>query len=85
VQNPPALRRLIAAGTQLRAFPREVLQACYKASFELYEETAAKNATFKKVYDQWRGFRDVQYQWFRVAENSFDNFVYFMHAQEQRR
>ena len=43
VQNPQALRRLIGAGTQLRAFPREVMQACYKAAFELYDETAAKN------------------------------------------
>ena len=85
VQNPLALRRLIAAGTQLRAFPREVLQACYRASFELYDETAAKNAAFKKVFDHWRAFRDNQYQWFRVAENTFDSFAYFMHAQEQQR
>jgi TRAP-type mannitol/chloroaromatic compound transport system substrate-binding protein len=85
VQNPQALRRLIGAGTQLRAFPREVMQACYKAAFELYDETAAKNASFKKVYEPWKAFRDTEYQWFRVAESTFDNFVYFMHAQEQRR
>jgi len=84
VQNPLALRRLVAAGTQLRPFPREVMQACYKAAFELYDETAAKNANFKKVYDHWRAFRDLQYQWFRVAESTFDNFAYFMHAQEQQ-
>ena len=83
-QNPPALRRLVGAGTQLRAFPREVLQACYRAAFELYDETAARNPTFKGVYDNFRAFRDAQFQWFRVAENTFDNFVYFMHAQEQR-
>ncbi|MDN3566099.1 TRAP transporter substrate-binding protein [Paeniroseomonas aquatica] len=85
VQNPPALRRLVAAGTQLRAFPREVMQACYKATFELYDETAARNPAFKKVYEPWRAFRDSQYQWFRVAESGFDNFGYFMHAQEQQR
>jgi TRAP-type mannitol/chloroaromatic compound transport system substrate-binding protein len=85
VQNPQALRRLIGAGTQLRPFPREVMQACYKAAFELYDETAAKNETFRKVYEPWKAFRDTEYQWFRVAESTFDNFVYFMHAQEQRR
>ncbi len=85
VQNPLALRQLVAAGTQLRAFPRVVMQACYRASFELYDETAARNAAFKKAYDHWRGFRDTQYQWFRVAENTFDSFAYFMHAQEQQR
>jgi len=61
------------------------MQASYKAAFELYDETAAKNASFKKVYDHWRAFRDSEYQWFRVAENTYDNFVYFMHAQEQQR
>ncbi|MEO8560349.1 MAG: TRAP transporter substrate-binding protein DctP, partial [Rhodospirillales bacterium] len=40
-QNPPALRRLIAGGTQLKAFSREIMLACYKASLELYDETSA--------------------------------------------
>jgi TRAP-type mannitol/chloroaromatic compound transport system substrate-binding protein len=31
-QNPPALRRLVASGTQLRPFPRSVLEAAEKAS-----------------------------------------------------
>ena len=85
VQNPAALRKLIAGGTQLRPFPREVMQACYKAAFELYDETAAKNPAFRKVYDHWKAFRDSEYQWFRVAESTFDNFAYFMHAQEAAR
>ncbi|MFT8244771.1 TRAP transporter substrate-binding protein [Roseomonas sp. BN140053] len=84
VQNPLALRRLFASGTQLRAFPREVMQAAYKASFELYEETAASNPRFKKVYEHFKAFRDTQLQWFRVAENSYDSFVYLMQAQEQQ-
>ena len=37
-QNPPALRRLVAAGTQLRPFPRAVLEAAEKASYEVYAE-----------------------------------------------
>ena len=74
--NPAALRRLIAGGTQLRPFPREVLIACYKAAEELYEETAAKNAKFKKVLDAWRMFRSEQFLWFRYAENSYDNFAF---------
>ena len=83
--NPQALRKLVAAGTQLRPFPQEVMQACYRAAFELYDETAARLPTFKKVYDHWKAYRDSQYQWFRVSENTFDSFVYRMHAQEQRR
>src|SRR6266513_1937283 len=42
--NPAALRRLIANGVQLRAFPREVMQACWKATNEVNDEVAEKNA-----------------------------------------
>ena len=74
-QNPAALRRLVAAGTQLRPFSRDILQACHKAALELYEETMAKNAKFKKVYEPWLAFRNEQNLWFRVAEFGFDNYM----------
>jgi TRAP-type mannitol/chloroaromatic compound transport system substrate-binding protein len=73
--NPAAMRRLIAGGAVLRPFSREVMEACLKAANELYAETAAKNAKFKKVYDSWAKFRDDQLLWFRVAEGQFDNFM----------
>jgi TRAP-type mannitol/chloroaromatic compound transport system substrate-binding protein len=82
-QNPAALRRLVAGGTQLRAFPRPVMEACLKAAFELYDETAAKNAKFKKLYEAWKTFRDEEYLWFRVAENTFDSFVYAQSTQKK--
>jgi TRAP-type mannitol/chloroaromatic compound transport system substrate-binding protein len=56
------------------------MEASYKAAFELYEETAASNAAFKKVYDTWNPFREEQDLWFRVAENTFDNFVFAQSA-----
>jgi TRAP-type mannitol/chloroaromatic compound transport system substrate-binding protein len=27
------------------------------------------------VYPQWKKFRDEQFQWFRVAESTYDNYV----------
>jgi TRAP-type mannitol/chloroaromatic compound transport system substrate-binding protein len=74
--NTAALRRLIAGGAQLRAFPRPVLEACHKAAHELYAELAAKSPEFRKIYEAWSKFRDDQFLWFRVAENSYENFVY---------
>jgi hypothetical protein len=82
VKAIPTLRRLVAAGTQLRPFPRPVMEACYRAAFELYDETAARNANFKKVYEHFKTYRDSQLQWFRVAESTYDNFVYGMQAAE---
>ena len=74
--NTAALRRLVSQGAQLRAFPRTVMEACHKVAHELYAELAAKHPEFNKIYEPWRKFRDEQYLWFRVAENSFDNCVY---------
>ena len=75
-KNTEALRKLVGGGAQLRAFPRPVMEACYKVAHEIYGELSAKNPEFKKIYDSWSQFREEQYLWFRVAENSFDNFVY---------
>jgi len=73
--NPAALKRLVAAGVQLRPFSKDILNACYKAATEVYAETSAKNPKFKKVYDAWKAFQNDEILWFRVAENNFDNFM----------
>ena len=75
-QNPVALRRLVAAGMQLRPYPREIMAAAWKATHELYDEISAKNAKFKKVYEPWKAFRDEQFLWFRVAELTYENFAF---------
>jgi TRAP-type mannitol/chloroaromatic compound transport system substrate-binding protein len=72
--NPPALKRLVAAGAQLRVFPRPVLEACYKASLETFNEFSDKSADFKRIYDSWRPFAQDINQWFRVAELTMDSF-----------
>lgn len=73
--NAAALKRLIAAGVQLRGYPREVMDAAFKAANALYAETAAKNAAFKKVHDSYMAFRNDSASWLRVTENTFDDFV----------
>jgi TRAP-type mannitol/chloroaromatic compound transport system substrate-binding protein len=74
-RNPAALRRLVGAGTQLRPFPQEVLEAGYKAANEVYEETSAKNPDFKKIWDSMRAFRNEEYLWFQVAEYAYDTYM----------
>jgi len=75
-ENPQALRRLVASGTELRPFSRDIMLACYRAAVEVYDEIAAKNEKFKKVYEPWKKFRTDQFLWFRVAENTYDNFAF---------
>jgi TRAP-type mannitol/chloroaromatic compound transport system substrate-binding protein len=74
-RNPAALRRLLGAGTQLRPFSPEILEAAYKATNEVFEEVSAKNADFKKISDSIRAFRNEEYLWFQVAEYAYDTFM----------
>ncbi len=75
-QNPAALRRLVASGTLLKPFPKAVMEAAEKAAYEVYEEMGAKSAHFKRIYVDWKKFRDEQFLWFRVAENTYDNYAF---------
>ena len=50
--NPLAMKKLLAGGTKLRALSPAIMQACLKATKELYAETAATNPGFKKVLDR---------------------------------
>src|ERR1700676_5211063 len=74
-QNPTALRKLLASGTKLHAFPAPVIAASFKAAKELHSEVSATNANFKKAYDSLTAFTNNGYQWFQVAEVGYDNFM----------
>ncbi len=78
--NPAALKRLVASGTVLKAFPRAVLEPCFDACWKYYDEVAAKNPGFKKLLDSLAPFRADQNLWFRVAEYNFDSFNFSMSA-----
>src|SRR5581483_11627448 len=45
--NPPALKRLLSGGAQLRAFPQDVMEACYKAAGDIYADLSKTNPMFK--------------------------------------
>lgn len=73
--NPAALKRLVATGTQLRPFSSEIMEACLKATNELWAEISAKNADFKKTIEAMQAYRNDQYLWWQVAEYSNDSFM----------
>jgi TRAP-type mannitol/chloroaromatic compound transport system substrate-binding protein len=74
-QNPAALKRLVAAGAQLRAFPPEVMEACWASANETYDGIAAKNANFKKIYDHFVAFRSDQSLWNQVCDLTMDSYM----------
>ena len=76
ILNPQSLKQLLAGGTKLRAFSPEIMEACWKSANEVHDGIAKTNASFKKVYDSMKTFRNNGYQWFQVAEGTYDNFMY---------
>ena len=74
-RNPAALKQLVGAGTKLRPFPKEVMNAAFKESMALYEELSAKNENWKKIYADYSKFRAEQNLWFRFTEATFDRFM----------
>jgi TRAP-type mannitol/chloroaromatic compound transport system substrate-binding protein len=76
-QNPEALRRLVGSGTQLRRFSKPIMEACEKAMYEVYNELGAKSAHWKRIFPEWKKFRDSEYLWFSTSEFAYADYSYF--------
>ncbi len=75
-RNPPALQRLLASGTQLRPFSKEILDACRTGSEELMQEQAAADASYAEILENWKSFRKDAYQWFGTCEQRFASYSF---------
>ncbi|MBS7541294.1 TRAP transporter substrate-binding protein [Ancylobacter lacus] len=74
-RNPAALRRLVAQGAQLRAFPQGFMDDAYTATTQLYAEISAENAGFRKVVEAMLAFRNEEYLWWQVGEYPYDGYM----------
>ena len=74
-RNPNALKQLVASKTKVLPFSRDIMERAFKESMALYSEISAKNPAFKKIYDDFSGFRRDQNLWFRFTEARFDSFM----------
>jgi len=75
-QNPAALERLVAGGVQLRRFSEDIMKAAHTQAMAILEENAAADATYRKVYDQWKRFRDNSFRWFGTSEQAYAAFAF---------
>ncbi len=73
--NPGALKQLAAQKTKVLPFPKEMMDVAFKHAQEVYSELSAKNANWKKVYEDYAKFRADQNWWFRFGEARFDSFM----------
>jgi len=80
VKNMQAIRSLVGKGVQLRPLPRDILDAAYDSAMTLYSSLSDSNAKWRAVYEPWSQFRAQSYEWFRVAEYSYDTYNYSQQA-----
>jgi TRAP-type mannitol/chloroaromatic compound transport system substrate-binding protein len=73
--NPVALKRLVANKTQLKPFTKDVMDAGFKASMEVFAAHEAKSADFKKIHQDMRAFQRDQILWSRFSEYRFDTYM----------
>jgi TRAP-type mannitol/chloroaromatic compound transport system substrate-binding protein len=75
-KNPEALKRLVDSGVKLTPYSQEIMEAAEKASFELFDEFAGKDADFKALFEPWKEFRTGIYEWNKINEAGFSSYVY---------
>jgi TRAP-type mannitol/chloroaromatic compound transport system substrate-binding protein len=73
--NPQALKRLVSNKTQLKAFSKELMDAGFKASMEVFAEHEAKSPEFKTIYQDMRAFQRDQILWDRFSEFRFSSYM----------
>ena len=56
-----ALTRLVAEGVVLRPFSDEILAAARAESLAYLEELAAAEPSFRRVFEPWKKFREINY------------------------
>ena len=74
-RNPGALKQLVAGGTKLFRFPKDMMDAAFKEAMALYSELGGTNPAWKKIYEDYASFRRDQNLWFRFTEAGFDDFM----------
>ena len=58
---------------KIASFPPEIIAALRKATDEILDELAAKDATFKEILDSQKAFMKKARVWTQISENSYIN------------
>jgi TRAP-type mannitol/chloroaromatic compound transport system substrate-binding protein len=74
-RNPGALKQLVAAGTKLFPFPKDVMDASFKGAMDVYAGLNDTNPEWRKIYADYAKFRSDENLWFRFTEARFDSFM----------
>jgi TRAP-type mannitol/chloroaromatic compound transport system substrate-binding protein len=75
-KNPAALVRLLEQGVQPRVFSDDIMRAAREVAFQAYEDHAAKDPSYRALYDAWSKFREDSFAWWGLAELAYASFAF---------
>ncbi|MEN9474817.1 MAG: hypothetical protein RIS48_1537, partial [Pseudomonadota bacterium] len=68
-------KQVVAAGVRVKAFPKPVLDAAFKASNALCADLSRRNPAWRRIYADYSAFRREQNLWHRLPEAHFDRYM----------
>ncbi|MDW8292855.1 MAG: TRAP transporter substrate-binding protein [Anaerolineae bacterium] len=75
-RNAAALKKLRDAGVQLRQYPKAIIDAAKKAADELYAEFSSKDADFRRIFAEWKKFKEETDSWFGLNEYAMESYLF---------
>ena len=69
------MKRLVANGAELNAFPQPVMDVCHQATQEHLNEIAEKSPLFKKTKESHDAYMKEVLFYTQIAENYYDNYL----------
>ena len=60
-------------GVTVREYSRDIMDAAWRESNAYLEEQSAGDATFRRVYESYKAFRDVQWSYAKGNELYYQN------------
>jgi TRAP-type mannitol/chloroaromatic compound transport system substrate-binding protein len=74
-RNPAALRTLVEQGARVKPFSEDLMRRAREAAEQLMADQAARDTTYRKVFEAWQAFRSDSFSWFGTNELAYARFA----------
>lgn len=72
--EPAGTEAIGGHGVNVRPFPPDVMEVCFKSALELYAEIVKDNEDFRVMLDSVSNVRSDSYQWLQTEYYSYNTF-----------
>ena len=75
-RNQASIQTVLDEGVQLQAFSQDIMQQAERISFDLMQQRAAADSSYRTVYESFRKWREDSFRWFKTAEHAYSKFAF---------